>query len=85
MRCSSSQKKRCNSQRIAHSNNANEEKCKALCDENERCNFLFSNTGNFCALFETCDEFTTSKGIGSIFGKDNCPGIMLFIFQERLL
>ena len=46
-----------------------------MCDNNERCNFAFWNVGWFCALYETCDELTSSRGTGTIFAKPGktCP------------
>merc|ERR1712126_47196 len=76
IRCSSSEKMRCDSQPIASSNNANEQRCKTMCDEKERCNFFFANAGWFCALFESCDGLRTSKGVGTILAKDTCSVVI---------
>ena len=47
-----------------------------MCDGSKNCNFLFWNTGWFCALYTTCDELKTSEEVGTIFAKQGnaCPG-----------
>ena len=47
-----------------------------MCDNNEKCKYFFINKGSFCALFESCDELKASVGIGALFAKDTCPGII---------
>jgi len=73
--CTEPSKQRCASPRLEGKDGINEERCKEMCDSNERCNFAFWNTGWFCALYETCDELESSKGTGTIFAKEGttCP------------
>jgi len=76
--CSEPQKQRCNSTPIGKRNGINEEGCKKICDENEKCNYVFWNKGWYCALYEDCVMYQHSKGVGTVFAKKglglNCPG-----------
>ena len=76
--CSEPQKQRCNSTPIGKHNGINEESCKKICDENEKCNYVFWNKGWYCALYEDCVMYQHSKGVGTVFAKKglglNCPG-----------
>jgi len=75
--CSEPQKKRCNSTPIGRHNGVNEEMCKQICDQNDKCNYIFWNKGWYCALYEDCVQYTPSKGEGTVFAKKglglDCP------------
>jgi len=75
--CSEPQKKRCNSTPFGKHNGVNEESCKKICDENEKCNYVFWNKGWYCALYEDCFLYEDSKGVGTVFAKKGkglyCP------------
>ena len=55
-----------------------------MCNENNKCNYIFWNSGEFsstgmwCTLYEDCNEYTTSKAVGTVFAKKghglHCPG-----------
>ena len=69
--------KRCNSKQLNWADNVKEEECKQMCNANKKCNFIFYNTGSFCAIFESCDRLEDALGFGIISAKDNCPGTIL--------
>ena len=74
--CIVSEKKICKEPSTGQGNGFSEEQCKVMCDGSKNCNFLFWNTGWFCALYTTCDELKTSEEVGTIFAKQGnaCPG-----------
>ena len=91
--CTNLSDQKCNSIVIDSANGKNEEECKEMCNNLQnsfaKCNFIFWNNGQYCALYQTCDEFKTANGVGYIYAKDSCPGSrFLFIansFDIKLL
>ena len=74
--CIDSKKKICTELPSGQGNGINEEQCKLMCDVDKNCNFLFWNSGWFCALYKTCDELKTYEVVGTIYAKQGnvCPG-----------
>ena len=73
--CTFSETKTCGGINIGQGNGFNEIQCKEMCDVNERCNFVLSNIGGFCSLFQTCEDLISFKDVSSIFTKqgNSCP------------
>ena len=77
--CSENEKKKCTSTAISTENRVSLDDCKYLCDQNENCKFIFWNTGLFCSLHDTCDDYKTPKKAkvgGHILAKESCSGTM---------
>ena len=70
--------KKCNSTPIYREKGINEERCKEMCDDNGECNYIFWNDESYCALYEDCVQYRTSKWVGTVFAKKgqplDCPG-----------
>ena len=73
--CTIAERKTCEGLTIGHGNGFNEEQCKLMCDVNERCNFVVSNIGEGCSLFQACEELKNFKDVSTIFAKQGnlCP------------
>ena len=53
-------------------------KCKKLCDENDKCKFMYfaKRDANFvCRTYQSCDTFRDVTKAGSTYSKEGkCPG-----------
>ena len=79
--CYEEEQKKCTSTPLLRQNGVSHEECKDLCDQDEDCKFTFWNPGSFCSLHETCDDFKTTRGIGTLSAKESCPGAMLLFYE----
>ena len=60
---------KCGEGKITSSKNENEESCKQMCTENEKCRFLFININGLCSLHETCNDLKKSTASAKLFEK----------------
>ena len=79
--CYEQEQKKCMSTPLSRHKKVNLEECKDLCDHYENCKFIFWNTVSACSLHETCDDFETTNGVGTLLAKDSCPGTMLLFLR----
>ena len=94
--CSKPALTKCNSEPLEKKKDVTKQRCEEMCEENDKCNFIFWNTGRFCALFETCDKASirpdnhhlnndAAKDRGIIFAKNSCPGAIVIFYVSTVI
>ena len=83
----SAMKKTCRSKyKIERISNMDETRCKKNCNENNKCNFVFSSIINTCILYTSCDETREPTiEVGTTYGKTILNGILFTVNKLQLL